>query len=128
MPRTATGTMPSLDSCALPTSNTTVTFQNFTIGFASGTCSISDCNATKRSTIKERDICSTGNCEWYFSRLLDKKLLEQRVLTGNVFTGAVTCMDLTTEPIVPDDCVPVIQYLESLGCKPPTLIFAYTAF
>jgi len=127
MPRTVSGrAVPDFNSsCEFPTSSTNVTFQNYTLNFATGTCSISGCNATKHSTIQERDICSTGNCEWYFSRPLDKKLLELRELTGNVRTGALTCLDTTTDPIVPADCVPVIQYLESLGCKPPILIFAY---
>ena len=78
MPRTVTSrAAPDFNSsCETFTQNTTVTFQNYTIGFASGTCPLGNCNATKRATLERRDpICSTGNCERYSNLPLDEKLL-----------------------------------------------------
>src|SRR5712691_10358460 len=93
--------------------NSTVTFENFTIGYVSVTCPVVSCPAaaTKRATIEQRDpICSTNaTCGCYPNLPLDKKLLEQQVLTGNVFTGTTNCttlIDMTT--IVAADCTPLI--------------------
>ena len=122
-----------LNGCATtPTvlNSTTVTFQNFSIGYVSFTCPILSCNATKRATIEQRDpICSTGaTCECYPNLPLNEKLPEQKELTGNVFTGTVNCTSLSATPVDLTDCQPIIQYLESLGSKPPIFIVAYTAF
>jgi len=76
--------------------NTTVTFENFTIGYVSVTCPIVNCNATKRATIEQRDpICSTGA------------------------TCTVNCTSLsdTAPPIDLTDCQTIIQYLQSLGTE-----------
>jgi hypothetical protein len=109
---------------------TNITFQTFTITYAPAFCPSGSCNATKRATIEQRDpICSTGaTCECYPNLLLDKKLLEHRELTGNLFTGTLNCTELIGTTVNNTDCDPIIQYLQSLGSKPPIFIIAYTAF